>query len=30
MIFIGYLFGIRSERRLVDEIHHNLVLGGFF
>lgn len=29
MIFIGYLFGIRSERRLVDEIHHNLAYRWF-
>ena len=24
MILIGYLFGIRSERRLVEEVHHNV------
>ena len=29
MIFVGYLFGIRSERRLVDEIHHNLAYRWF-
>lgn len=29
MIFIGYLFGIRSERRLVDEIHHNIAYRWF-
>jgi len=24
MIFVGYLYGIRSKRRLVDEIKYNL------
>ena len=29
MILIGYLFGIRSERRLVEEIHHNVAYRWF-
>lgn len=30
MILIGYLFGIRSERRLVEEIHHNVAYRWFW
>lgn len=29
MLFIGYLFGIRSERRLVQEIHLNVAYRWF-
>lgn len=29
MIFIGYLYGIRSERRLMDEIRHNIAYRWF-
>ena len=29
MLFIGYLFGIRSERRLVEEIKVNMHTDGF-
>jgi len=29
MLFIGYLFGIRSERRLVQEIHDNIAYRWF-
>ena len=29
MILIGYLFGIRSERRLIEEIHHNVAYRWF-
>lgn len=29
MILIGYLFGVRSERRLVEEIHHNVAYRWF-
>ena len=28
MLFVGYLYGIRSERRLVDEVHLNLAYRG--
>jgi hypothetical protein len=28
MLLIGYCFGIRSERRLCDEVHLNLATGG--
>ncbi|MBV1759336.1 MAG: transposase, partial [Dethiosulfatibacter sp.] len=29
MIFVGYLYGIRSERRLVEEIKYNLAYRWF-
>ena len=29
MILVGYLFGIRSERRLIEEIHHNVAYRWF-
>lgn len=29
MILVGYLFGIRSERRLIEEIHHNIAYRWF-
>lgn len=29
MILIGYLFGVRSERRLIEEIHHNVAYRWF-
>lgn len=29
MLLIGYCFGIRSERRLCDEVHHNLAYRWF-
>ena len=29
MMFLGYIFGIRSERRLVDEIKHNIAYRWF-
>src|SRR5690348_16449777 len=29
MLIIGYCFGIRSERRLCDEVHHNLASRWF-
>lgn len=29
MIFLGYLYGIRSERRLVEEIQHNIAYRWF-
>nr|WP_312811814.1 IS1182 family transposase [Sedimentibacter sp.] len=29
IILIGYLFGIRSERRLIEEIHHNVAYRWF-
>ena len=29
MLLIGYLYGIRSERRLVDEVHLNLAYRWF-
>lgn len=29
MILIGYLFGIKSERRLIEEIHHNVAYRWF-
>lgn len=29
MIFIGYLYGIRSERRLMEEIKHNIAYRWF-
>ena len=28
MLLIGYWFGMRSERRLCDEVHPNLAYGG--
>ena len=30
MLIVGYSFGIRSERRLCDEVHLNLAYAGFF
>ena len=30
MLIVGYCFGIRSERRLCDEVHLNLATAGFF
>lgn len=29
MILVGYLFGIRSERRLIEEVHHNVAYRWF-
>ena len=29
MLLVGYCFGIRSERRLCDEVHHNLAYRWF-
>src|SRR5215472_15991853 len=29
MLIVGYCFGIRSERRLCDEVHHNLAYRWF-
>ena len=29
MILVGYLFGIRSERRLTEEVHHNVAYRWF-
>jgi transposase len=29
MLLVGYCFGIRSERRLCDEVHLNLAYRGF-
>ena len=29
MLIVGYCFGIRSERRLCDEVHLNLAYGFF-
>ena len=29
MLIVGYCFGIRSERRLCDEVHLNLDIDGF-
>ncbi len=29
MLIVGYCFGIRSERRLCEEVHLNLATGGF-
>lgn len=29
ILLIGYLFGIRSERRLMDEVHHNVAYRWF-
>src|SRR4029077_7630472 len=29
MLLVGYCFGIRSERRLCEEVHLNLAIAGF-
>ena len=29
MLIVGYCFGIRSERRLCDEVHLNTTIGAF-
>jgi transposase len=29
MLIVGYCFGIRSERRLGEEVHHNLAYRWF-
>ncbi|MDR7144740.1 transposase [Rhizobium sp. BE258] len=29
MLLVGYCFGIRSQRRLCDEVHLNLAYRGF-
>ena len=29
MLIVGYCFGIRSERRLCDEVHLNWLIAGF-
>jgi hypothetical protein len=30
MLIVGYCFGIRSERRLCEEVHLNWPIAGFF
>src|ERR1700727_239445 len=30
MLIVGYCMGIRSERRLCEEVHFNLAYAGFF